>query len=795
MNTVMATGWRLTAGARALAPAVVACLAGVLAVSGCALVVSARAAGGCPNEAVREEQGSAALALPECRGYELVTPPGVHPNVQYADGGYVSSNIAVLAEVSVSGDAAVYQSWYSPSASPSAGHFFRSVRTGDGWLSEDISPALGPKKENCADEYMYFSPSLMGQILETEPQGTRYCGAPEPPLVPGEPRGVSNVLVRAEGAQGYLLANVAPEGTVPTSALFQGASPDLSHVFFTEEAPLVEDAPAGKDLYVWDEGSVRLVTYLPDGEPVDGSLADRQEVDMGNGNFSFANSWPVLMHAVSDSGERAVFEYGGALYLRENAARAQSRIVVGSGAVNGEQCAEPEKACTVQLDAVQGVSGAGGGGEFWDASANDSRVFFTDANRLTPDATAVTGKPDLYEYDVETGVLTDLTPDAASYPANVQGVAGVSQDGAYVYFVADGVLTENASGRGVKAVVREPNLYLWHAGVTTFVATLNPGDSYDWASNGSEEMAKSRSTEISWDGEFLAFNSVMPLTEYDNEPVAPEDCKGTYLTHRAGEPCNEIFMYDAVTNQLSCVSCGPPQSVPSGLAELRESQGSYPDRALAPDGSVFFDTPSALSAQDSNGVSDVYEWSPVGVGGCEASSVSLNPEANGCQYLISSGTSSEPSYFVDASESGEDAFFVSDQALVGAATDESLNMYDARVNGGFTGSGHVVERPGCGGEEECRSPLGESPAQSLPGSVTFAGSGNVVSVVHQQAGGEPKQAHKLTRSQKLSQALAKCRKEPESKRKRCEAAARKRLGVKVKAKTKRGHAREKGGRR
>ena len=114
-------------------------------------------------------------------------------------------------------------------------------------------------------------------------------------------------------------------------------------------------------------------------------------------------------------------------------------------------------------------------------------MFFTDCNRLTPDSTAVSGgkctatEPgfeltgnDLYEYDFTDGQLTDLTVDIKPgdpLGADVQGVIGASNNGEFVYVVADGVLAPGAT-------VGEPNLYLLHDGVTTFIATLSERDGH-----------------------------------------------------------------------------------------------------------------------------------------------------------------------------------------------------------------------------------------------------------------------------------------------------------------------------
>ena len=90
----------------------------------------------------------------------------------------------------------------------------------------------------------------------------------------GEPVGYENLLVRDNATGAYQLVNVTPPGVTPADAHFQAASADLSHVIFTETSPLAEGARYGvENLYEWDEGALRLVSVLPDGTAVPGSLA------------------------------------------------------------------------------------------------------------------------------------------------------------------------------------------------------------------------------------------------------------------------------------------------------------------------------------------------------------------------------------------------------------------------------------------------------------------------------------------------------------------------------------------
>src|SRR5690606_4421961 len=121
--------------------------------------------------------------------------------------------------------------------------------------------------------------------------------------------------------------------------------------------------------------------------------------------------------------------------------------------VEDGECTDPTAACTVQIDAAQGA-GPGGGGKFAWASKDGTLAYFTApaSSGLTPDTEPGSGT-NLYRYNANTGQLTNIT---AGPDARVNGVSGVSDDGAYAYFVASGAL---ASG----ATAGQPNLYLFHA--------------------------------------------------------------------------------------------------------------------------------------------------------------------------------------------------------------------------------------------------------------------------------------------------------------------------------------------
>jgi len=189
----------------------------------------------------------------------------------------------------------------------------------------------------------------------------------------------------------------------------------------------------------------------------------------------------------------------------------------------------------------------------------------------------------------------------------------------------------------------------------------------------------------------------------------------------------------------------------------------------------------------------VYEWEPVGVGGCgpgvgSASVVFVEGGGGGgCVGLVSSGTSPEESGFLDASamggrdgeggEGGGDVFFFTSAPLVSADEDLARDVYDAHECGGGLaacfGVG-VVSPPACSSGDSCRAaPSPQPEVFGAPASATFSGAGNPpvagpVKVV--------KSAAQL-RAEALARALKACRvKHNAGRRRACEARARKRYG-------------------
>ena len=623
----------------------------------------------CPNEQLRS---GLSARLPDCRAYELVTPP-VESSSQFDTGLFADTSMAAA-----DGEAVTLRSFEPQPGAPTGGYYYVGTRGAGGWSAEDIMPIESYDGVICQDfkvTYAY-SEQLTKDVIETggasrassrgHVENAESCNPEGRQVVSGEPVGYENLVVRDNATGTYQLVNVPPPGVTPADARFQAASADLSHVIFTETSPLAEGAIYGvENLYEWDEGAVRLVSVLPDGTAVPGALAARTGSSEREG-------------VVSSDGSHVLFTYGGAFYDR----------------IDGQR--------TVQVDEKQGGSGLSGGGSFEAATSDGSKVFFLDESKLTADSTAESKEPDLYECALPEGAskceLTDLTVAPAGGHADVLRVTPLGRDdSSYVYFEAEGVLASNtrefmnSEGKTVVegAEAGKENLYLWNGEKTTFIA--NDGEYIG-------EYRRFGVERTSPDGKWLAFESLKSLTGYNNTPPAGRTSCNTFVV------CPELFLYSAGSGShpptLVCASCNPTGETPAGEGGVTRSGG------VTDAGRAFFETREALVPSDTNGQLDVYEYE------------------GGRVYLISSGTSSYESNLEDASESGDDVFFRSNQQLVPQDKEEGqIVIYDARVDGGFP---EPASPPACTTADACRTPVSPQPSiYGAPSSQTFEGAGNL----------------------------------------------------------------------
>jgi hypothetical protein len=756
------------------------------------------------------------LPLPDDRGWELVSPP----DKQGAQIAPISESGVVQA--AASGEGITYLADLPTEPNPqgySNAVQILSRRGASSWSSRDIAIphagttgfALGP-----GPEYKFFNPELTNSAVQ--PFGPFNPGLSEEasestaylhdlgegcashcfhPLVTGKP-GFANVPTGTVFGEEEL-CEARPEQSVSVvcGPEFAGASSDLSHVVLATGAALVPGPRAG-GLYEWSAASDTLsrVSVLPDGTP---------ETGAGLGLSSQSTRG-----AIAASGTRIAWSGKENLYERDTTLGA-----------DGE---------TVQLDAGEGCGGCqSGGGRFQLQSADGTRVLFTDEKPLTEDSGAAAHKADLYECRI--GVvagklacaLTDLTPAHAGEAAEVQSVGaggggkgtilGGSEDASSAYFVANGVLSDAANARGQKAQHGKENLYVRREGSVRFIAVLAEGDEHDW----SEELFE-QPTRVSPNGRFLELMSEAPLTGYENRD------------RETGEATAEVYIYDADSGRLSCASCDPSGEQPVGVEYHKLEPGSgglvgggrrtwnpeglvaanvpgwttihsgpsearYQPNYLNNQGRLFFNSINALVPQDSNANQDVYEYEPPGIGSCATTDPTYSAQSAGCVSLISSGRSTQESAFMDASQSGNDVFFLSTAQLSKLDVDSSRDIYDAHV---CTDSPCITfpssEVPPCTSEASCKaSPTPQPSIFGSPSSATFQGPGNPAPAP--PAAPKVKSAEEI-RLERLSKALKACRaKKNKHKRQVCEKQARakyakakpKKKPAKKKAKAKGGH--------
>lgn len=473
-----------------------------------------------------------------------------------------------------------------------------------------------------------------------------------------------------------------------------------------------------------------------------------------------------------------------------------------------------------------------GDAEFQGASEDGSRVFFTSTQQLTDSASedrrhgdsaaegcartaASASGCNLYEFEcpdlcesASDERLFDLSAgDVSGLGPQVQGVVAIAPDGSDVFFVAHGVLSDVANGEGSLPVPGGENLYVSSpSGGTKFIATLSKVDGEEWEDGLGV-------ANVSPEGRFLVFTSHRGLT----------------ADALQGEGPAQVYRYDVVTGQLLRVSVGEQgfnddgndAAAAAGSPNVVENARIVDERlgyamngphrgapSMSDNGMfVFFQSPRGLTPGALNDVyvtgnapsgggpgvlaENVYEWAADGAHYGEGSaSTQVCEQPGGCVWLISDGRDVTEGTGQHGNESavellgtdatGENVFFWTADQLVSEDKDSQIDLYDARVNGGFPAEPAPVS---CGGLEECRPPSVPGPSFGVPPSTVFAGAGNLIPPSLTTRPAEPPLSkHVLTRAQKLADALKACRREDKghkksSQRVRCERRARASYGA------------------
>jgi hypothetical protein len=746
--------------------------------------------------------------LSDCRAYEMVTPP--LKNGALVEAGAFASPPVISDDGSTVLDRSI-QCFGAPKSCVGLRAFegepFRFTRSTDGWSSEPLAP---PATFTSNTMWTYDADS--GAVLYS---------------LPGTPPALEQFYVSQPGGALQPIGPVAehPESVRRiTNAPFVTTA-DASHVLYQAAGlwPSIEgDAPGQEAVYEYS-GPAQAKPELV-GES--GPAGSRHLIGDCGVALGGSKGVPARFGSLSADGRTVFFTVrtcagvpSNELFEQvEGAAGGHSILVSGDG---------PESSCNAACRAQPARDAA-----FQGAAADGSRVFFTDTQQLTdsasqdthgtdsafapgcPETVASSGGCNLYEFECpehceETSRehLVDVSAgDSSGRGPQVQGVLAIAPGGEDVYFVARGVLTEGTNRAGQEPVPGGENLYAYAAAGagapahTEFIATL-----------GHDEAERNQWVEgvgfanVTPDGQFLVFTSHEALTADVSRPEGPA----------------QVYRFDADTEELARVSVGAEGFNDNGndgtgdarivLAQQGFLAGDGPARAnptMSNDGQfVFFESPIALTPGALNdecvtgncppehtpGVlaENIYEWAADGArisGGTAPCG-----EPGGCVSLISDGRDRNESNKAHQSAStvelqgvdatGQNVFFWTADQLVGQDTDSQVDLYDARVEGGFP---EPSAQAPCGSIEECHPTSSSAPvSEGSLGSQIFTGPGNIFTgpgnlpptlAKGTSVAPKPKTAAQL-RAEKLVKALKACRKSAgKAKRLKCEGAARRVYG-------------------
>lgn len=611
----------------------------------------------------KEEEALNSSGLPNNRAFELVTPADKRPV------GLVTPffNTQLALQVGGNGEALGYPVLNGLDDSLAGGETrYRASRSAAGWKRSEVSaPSLvNPSREG-------NGASIPGRVHYYSPEDLK-CAIVESinPLSADVPAadiayGVSN-LYRWNAADGSytLITDKVPlnpdaEGGPTGYYNVVGASRDCTRILFRSRT--YSFIPGATGYYEWDEGTWRDALRLPNG-----SLAVPPSVGLVDQDFS------TYRNTVSPSGRMFFF--------------ATSNEPAVSGVTPGDfgkRAVFVRKSPTETVDASLPTHGPTSGATYEMASPDGSHVFFlanygiaaTSSSGPNGDCSSrfggsngefATTPCDLYDYNVETGELRDISADpnpGDPTGAVVQGVLDVSKDGSVVYFAALGQLVPGKGRTYAQNLegAKYANVYRYKSGVITYVGSISSANMRVAGVNGAlAHNPKSWNAQTTDSGNYLLF-------------VSSDNVTGTNPAE-----VEQAYLYSALTGATTCVSCPPDGSAPhaagDGVIADRESYfWAYTPSSLSEDGRVVFAVEDALTpgAVEGHGAgagdngqleNNIYEWHEG----------QLSLLATGQVDVVGMG-----------GPNGRDVFIRTTEQLTADDFDFVFDVYDLRAGGGF----------------------------------------------------------------------------------------------------------------
>jgi hypothetical protein len=629
------------------------------------LISASAGAATCPNDAVRTGLSS---GLPDCRAYELVSPPDTNGRLLEGISGFdfePAHDLFPTELASPSRDSIVYLAYNGPllnSEEPNGVvDVYQTLRSSGAWqVTRRMTPsgpqAVFPTPGGVSSDHQYTFTHVGVVEGGTRPagtlagkRGTDYLGNPDGSF---EPSGL---------------------GSLGTEALAQGRyiSGGGDHVIFSTGRSVTQS------IWCQQAGLKCPVIRLEPAAPSTGTAAvyDRSAdgpthvVSLLPGDVTPAAGEDAVYQGTSRDGSTVAFKIKGTLFVRVDNAKTEA-VAAGDPTYAG-------------------------------LSTDGAELFYVSGGNI-------------HQFE---------TADEENHQVNPSGdaeVVNVSADGSHVYFISPSQLD------GSKGTAGQPNMYVWSGGASEYVTTVVSSDLEvtsgslteipaltrwtTWAVaplSGIERGPGADSSRTTHDGTVLLFESRAQLTSYENEGHT------------------EIYRYDDEDKSLLCISCNPsvePATADARLQEVALVRTSMVIHNVSDDGSrAFFETPEALVDRDTDDINDIYEWRQEGVG----SSLALISPGQSVEYPSLKENQPNlplPNVLLSVTPTGDDVVFISEDALVpGVGTGGTEAIYDARVGGGFPESptAHVCS------EQACRQVANQAPTFPAPQSKQTVGSGNV----------------------------------------------------------------------
>jgi hypothetical protein len=617
------------------------------------------ASGACANEAVRT---GLSAALPDCRAYELVTPPdtnGRRVGAVRTFGTPPTKDLFPTELASPLRDSVLYGAYSSPLLHPDGAtgvaDVYEAVRGAGGWKTvRRVSPP-GPEARQAVPggasaDHRYALSTVEGTLNK---------------LALGGP---TSYLTKPDGT--LELVGRGPLGDEPF-AHARWISGTGDHVIF-----VTGHSPAGQSPWCSEAGSNCEVRKLEPKAPPTGTGAVyaravsglAQVVSLLPGDATPAEGDQTFFQGASKDGTTVAFKINGTLYVRV-----------------------PDEGDGETLKVTDGASTYAG------MSDDGSYLFYLVAGNIHRFDTATEG-------DDQVGVTGDAV------------VSNISGDGSHVYFISESEI--NGAGSA-----GEPNLFVWSGSTPQYIATIDPsdlvktsGDELDFAALGrwtsrainaslEESGPGAEASRTNPDGSVYVFESRAQLTSADDDARV------------------EIYRYDDTDKSLQCLSCSTTGSSPADARLQNLTLTGIPTviHNVTDDGDrVLFETKEALLDRDiDGGVNDIYQWTRQESG---ESVLDLISSGRSTEYplLEGAGSPSVPSanVLLSATPDGRDVVFLSQDALVpGAPEGGTAAIYDARIGGGFP----VPPAPSICVEDGCRPSQGTAPALAAPASELSTG--------------------------------------------------------------------------